>query len=93
MPPNSVPTSATAKNRVAMHRYLLAFGCCDCHCRLCGRLFAYGLHQHVPPHPPEAAAPSYHLGFGRRPEKLHCTELQHTLYMSALNGTITEGEQ
>jgi hypothetical protein len=52
MPPNSFATSATAKNRVAVHRYLLAFGHCYRHCRLCGRLFAYGSHQHVPPHPP-----------------------------------------
>ncbi len=79
-PPNSVATSATAKNRVAVRRYLLAFGRCDCHCSLCGRLFAYGSHQHVPPHPPEAKPPSsYHQGSGRRPEKVHCTELLHTL--------------
>jgi hypothetical protein len=67
-------------NRIAVRHYLLAFSCCDCHCRLCGRLFAYGSHQHVPPHPPEAKPPpSYHLGSSRRPEKLHCTELLHTL--------------
>jgi hypothetical protein len=59
----------------------LAFGRCDCHCRICARLFAYGSHQHVPPHPPEAKPPlSYHLGSGRRPEKSHCTELSNTLY-------------
>jgi hypothetical protein len=81
MPPNSVATSASAKNRVAVRRYLLAFGCCDCHCRLCGRLFECGFHQHVPPHPLEAKPPpSYHLGSGRRPEKSHFTELLHTLY-------------
>jgi hypothetical protein len=81
MPLNSVATSATAKNRVAVRHYLLAFGRCDCHCRLCGRLFAYGSHQHVPPHPPEAKPPpSYHMGSGRRSEKFHCTELLHTLY-------------
>jgi hypothetical protein len=25
---------------------------------------------------------SYHLGSGRRPEKSHCTELLHTLYLA-----------
>ncbi len=66
---------------MAKRRYLLAFGWCDCKCRLCERLFAYGLHQHVPPHPLEAEPPpSYHLGYGRRPEIVHCTELLHTLY-------------
>ncbi len=49
MPPNSVATSATAKNRVAVRHYLLAFGHCDRQCSLCGRLFGYGSHQHVPP--------------------------------------------
>jgi hypothetical protein len=29
------------------------------------------------PHPP----PPLHLGSGRRPEKVHCTELLHTLNM------------
>jgi NADH:ubiquinone oxidoreductase subunit 5 (subunit L)/multisubunit Na+/H+ antiporter MnhA subunit len=34
-----------------------------------------------PPHPLEAKLhPSYHLGSGRRPEKVHCTELSNTLY-------------
>jgi hypothetical protein len=81
MPPNSIATSATDKNHIMVHCNLLAFGRCDCHCRLCGRLFVYGSHQHVPPHPPEAKPPpSYHLGSGRRPEKVHCTELLHTLY-------------
>jgi hypothetical protein len=28
------------------------------------------------------AAPSYHQGSGRRPEKVHCTELLNTLYDS-----------
>jgi hypothetical protein len=70
-----------AKNRVADHRYLLAFGPCNRHCRLCGRLFEIGFHQHVPSHPLEAKPPpSYHLGSARRPEKSHCTELLHTLY-------------
>ncbi len=41
----------------------------------------YGSHQHVPPHPPEVnPPPSYHLGSGRRLEKVHCTDLLHTLY-------------
>jgi hypothetical protein len=35
-----------------------------------------------PPHPLEAKLPlSYHLGSGRRPEKVHCTELLNTLYL------------
>jgi hypothetical protein len=85
MPLNSVAKSATAKNRVVVHRYILAFGRYYRHCRLCGRLFVYGSHQHVPPHPPEAKpTPSYHLGSGRRHEKLDCTELLHTLYMLPL---------
>jgi hypothetical protein len=43
-----------------------------------------------PPHPPEAKPPpSYHLGSGRRPEKLHCTELSNTLYISILWQLLT----
>jgi hypothetical protein len=48
MPPNGVAKSATAKNRAAVCRYLLAFGRYYCHFHLCGRLLAYGSHQHVP---------------------------------------------
>ncbi len=37
--------------------------------------------QYVPPPPLEAnPLPSYYLGSGRRPEKVHCLELVHTLY-------------
>ncbi len=91
MPLNSVATSATAKNCVAVRRFLLAFGRCNRYCSLCGRLFEYGFHQHVPPHPPEAKPPpSYRLSSSRRPEKLHCTELLHTLY--TLQATLEHTE-
>jgi hypothetical protein len=59
--------------------HLLAFG--HCHCSLCGRLFTYcctDIAHHLLWKPPPS--PSDHLGSRRRHEKVHCTELLHTLY-------------
>jgi hypothetical protein len=50
--------------------------------QLQGETFGIWLYQHAPPPPLKATlAPSHHLDFGRRPEKVHCMEILHTLYV------------
>ncbi len=61
----------------------MTFGRRHCHCSFSGRLSTQCCHRQSPrrirklPRPPP---PSDHLCLGKRPEKVHCTELLHTLY-------------
>ncbi len=67
-------------NCVSECHKLLAFVCRHCQCSQCGRLFTYDKTKTDPPSLLEANL--HYLGSGRRPEKVHCRELLHTLYIS-----------